>query len=299
MPEVCEVYLTTFYLNQKLKNKSIKSIKKISGRYTKKELPGIDIIKPVMPLKITKIDSKGKFMWFELKDKHKNNVFLLITLGLEGQWSMMDIDHTRIKFKIVDSSNNKYILNFADQRNFGTLKFITTRSELDNKLNMLAPDFLKTNFTNTEFKNRICNYLSTPARHNNKIVTVLMEQSIKTGIGSGIGNYLVAEILYRAKISPHTTIGALYKNSSKIKKLSKTIKYVVKLCYLTNKTRYVQHFKQLLTKNIPDFHKNINIKKDIFIYFVYRQKKDPNGHIVIGEKIIKGRTTYWVPAIQK
>mgnify|MGYP003387426516 CR=1 FL=1 len=39
-------------------------------------------------------------------------------------------------------------------------------------------------------------------------------------------------------------------------------------------------------------------KTDKFSFNVYRQKKDPLGNDVKADDIIKGRTTYWCPAVQ-
>ena len=45
----------------------------------------------------------------------------------------------------------------------------------------------------------------------------------QTAIGSGIGNYLSAEILYRAKISPHKTIAQICRNKKISDRLAKAI----------------------------------------------------------------------------
>lgn len=306
MPEVCEVRLSAIYLNKKLKNNNITSIKVIKGRYLKKDLPGLKSTIKLLPLKVKKVRSKGKFIWFEFKDKNNNTLYLFSTLGLEGRWSFKKINNSNVQFKIKNKLGKIKTLYYADSRNFGTLKFINSKAELDKKLFSLGPDFLQTNFNNRDFKKRIKNYLTTKAKHDKKIVTVLMEQGAKTGIGSGLGNYLVPEILFRAKISPHTKMGDLFKNTQKINKLAHMIKYVVKLCYLTNKTKYVDHFIKFIEKHYDriklglaeNYHNDIDIKKNKFCYLVYRQKKDPKGNDIVGEKIIKGRTTYWSPNIQ-
>ncbi len=48
------------------------------------------------------------------------------------------------------------------------------------------------------------------------------------------------------------------------------------------------------------YHPDIKLGKAKFKFNIYRQNKDPKGNKVKAEKdIIKGRTTYWVPKIQK
>lgn len=307
MPEVCEVCLTSLYLNKKILNKQLISITILGGRYLRHELPGLNIINKILPTTFTNIDSKGKFMWFQLtnknnKDKLTTSVYLLNTLGLEGKWGFVKENNSNIAFTIKDKEGKIYTLYFSDSRNFGTLKFTSNVQDLDNKLDTIGDDFLKTSFTNIQFYNRIKKYLKiSKKRYDVPIIKVLMDQSIKSGLGSGLGNYLAPEILYRAKISPHTKIGRLFNDKQKVYMLAKYIRYVVKLCYLTNKTEYVKHFEKFINKHrntSTNYHPTIKIENNVFNYLVYRQKLDPNGNQVLGENIIKGRTTYWVPAVQ-
>ena len=305
MPEVCEVCLTAMFLKRKLVNKNIISIDILGGRYSRYPLPGLEIGKKMLPIKVNNIDSKGKFLWFELIDDNNNKLYIMNTFGLVGKWGFEKIKHSNIKFTIKSKKNKIYDLYYSDYRNFGTFKITTNKNILTEKLNMLGPDFLKESFTDAEFKNRISQYLKKGRlRSDKKIVVVLMDQK---SLGSGLGNYLVPEILYKAKISPHETIGNIYLNNNKINRLVKAIKYIVKSCYINNNTSYVEHLKQFLKKNkkrvkknnAPDYHKSIKIKNKPFKFKVYREKMDPDGNKVIGENIIKGRTTYWVPSIQK
>ena len=59
----------------------------------------------------------------------------------------------------------------------------------------------------------------------------------QTKIGSGIGNYLAAEILYRAKISPHRLGTDMSEDD--LDNLTFWIKYMVKLAYTDNHAGYV------------------------------------------------------------
>ena len=66
MPEIAEITLTAEILKKYLKNKIILSFDFVTGRYTKHEPEGYNDFLEALPLKIKKIDSRGKFMWFEL-----------------------------------------------------------------------------------------------------------------------------------------------------------------------------------------------------------------------------------------
>jgi formamidopyrimidine-DNA glycosylase len=301
MPEVVEIAITAQYLLSKLKNKEITEFKVLSGRYTHQDLEGEKIIKNNLPIKIKDIDSKGKFMWFELKNQ-KKEIYLMNTFGLTGEWSFEKQKNSRLEIKVDD----KY-LYFTDDRNFGTIIITDEKDDLDKKINKLADDVLKTEFTEEEYLNKFKAYVSkSKTRKNISIVKFLMEQDKTKSIGSGIGNYLSVEILYRAKISPHRQLGDL--SDDEIKEIAYWIKKVTKLCYLSNVTGYMirledyvkPHREKVEKGELPEYHKDIKIKKDEeFEFLVYRQKKDKHGNEVKNDEIIKGRSTYWVPKIQK
>jgi len=315
MPEVVEVLLTALYLNDKLKNRDLTNLKILSGRYSRHELQGKNLIDKNKPLTITNVESKGKFMWFELKDKRNKKYYILNRFGLTGEWTNTIDNNSGIEFEI-DGTDKIY---FSDQRNFGTLAVTNSIQDLNNELDALSPDFLKQSFTNNEFHDRLKKFLYKSGskidktRANKEIIKVLMDQNERTGLGSGLGNYLTVEILYDAKISPHTKVKTIYENKSLSNKLAQSIKYITKKAFLATNIGYFEHLSQSLVDFINDlrkkifnnkehdnnYHKDIIINKtDVFAFSVYRQKTDPHGNKVIGDKIIPGRTTYWSPSIQ-
>lgn len=295
MPEICEVCLTSQYLSLIIGH-DITKIKILGGRYAKKPIKGLTSLK--FPLRISSIHTKGKFMWFVLN--HNNETYYMLnTFGLTGKWSYDNIEYSRIKFTI-HRDTKKYNLYFSDVRNFGAIEFTTNINVLEQKLIKLAPDFLQSPFTDKEFMDTVASLKN----KNKKIVSVLMSQNTRDGIGSGLGNYLVPEILYRAGISPHRPINSL--STTDLININKSIKYHLRLCYMRNTTEYISHMKAFLLmhsdgiKNgkYPDFLDKIKIGKDKLTFKVYRKTVDENGNPVIGESIIPGRTTYWVPNIQ-
>jgi formamidopyrimidine-DNA glycosylase len=109
-----------------------------------------------------------------------------------------------------------------------------------------------------------------------EIVKILMEQEDNNAIGSGIGNYLVAEILYDAKISPHKTLVEIYKNDKLIKSLTKSIKYITKLSYTTSINEYSGQYKEfydyIKEGKYDKFHDDIKLKKNDNFFFKIRWK---------------------------
>lgn len=288
MPEIAEVALTAEILEKYFKNKTLLAFDFISGRYTKKSPEGYDDFMEALPLKVKKINSRGKFLWFELynpKEKTEKSWYIWNTFGLTGLWSLYEPEHARamLAFK------NEEVAFFSDTRNFGTLKFSTDKKALKKKLESLSPDFLK----DDDFDLYKINKYKIP------IVKILMDQK---KIGSGIGNYLVAEILYRAKLSPHRKGNSL--TSDEIDNLEYWIKYVIKLSYVDNHIGYMVNLEEEAQKlKRTNYHPDIKLKEKTFEFLIYHKKEDPFGNKIKAEKIIGSgknkRTTYWVPAVQK
>ena len=298
MPEGPEVIISTQYLNKKLKNKKITNIKVISGRYTHQKLQGINLLKN-KNLSIKKVTSKGKFIWFEIDDIDNNRkLYLMNTLGMTGLWSFDEAKSNRVKITIETKTGKTKELYFTDARNFGTIVITSDKKVLDKRLDKLAPDILRSNITEKQLLKLAEQYIS-KSRANKNVVKVLMNQN---AIVSGIGNYLVAEILYDAKISPYTNMDELSKD--RLKKLVHSMRKITKMAYYDNITGYMVNFKGFMNKHSKDINNGMfpNYLQDIvgkkFRFNVYQQEKDSKGNIVQRDEIVKGRTIHWVPSVQ-
>lgn len=316
MPEVVEVAFTALYLKDRLVGKKITGVEVLGGRYSRHPLQGLVTLKDALPVTILNVESKGKFMYFEVQNSRRKKYYILNTFGLEGNWGFNRKKHSGVSFCL----DNGETLYFTDSRNFGTLVFTAQKDKLIDKLKDIAPDFLKESFTNDEFHQRIKNYIINKkgtinnARKNKKIVQVLMEQKAAKALGSGIGNYLAVEILYDARMSPHKTIYEIYSDKKLSDQLAKSIKYIIKLSFETAENGYMgrltddmDKFVKKLRREIKkdkkhenNYHRRTGLGNHKFDFLVYRQKKDPDGNPIKGERdIIKGRTTYWSPIVQK
>ena len=249
MPELPEVTWMVDRIRRKFKGCLLKRIKVISGRYMNREIKGIDIFKRGI---VDEVENKGKFVYIILH----NGVAIWITLGLSGVLTEHKDKYARIKF---NTDCGYFYLN--DVRNFGTITISSVKS-LERKLNTLGPDPLHDRFSYKEFKER---YLR--QRQNQKIGDVLLKQDLV----SGIGNYLRAEILYRARVSPHC----------KLKDIPESyLKKIYGLIYSVAKESYKHQTKHGL--HTYDFK-------------VYKKRFDPKGKPVIGEPFKNKRTMWWVP----
>ena len=268
MPEGPEVKLVTESLANALHDRQIVSIIYHYGRYTKHGPPdGHDELFAVLPQKITTVSCKGKFIYMTLE----NEWSIWNTLGMTGSWSRKKTKHSRAEI-VLDDLTSVY---FNDVRNFGTLKYVLGRNELQKKLASLGPDMLSEDVDYKSFITRI------RSKNDRFITENLMDQTIV----SGVGNYLKSESLYFAGISPLRICNGI--SDAELCKLNDTIKSVIRQSYKTGgATIYTfQNFEGEKGQYTSRFA-------------VYNQKSDPHGREVKSFTSPEGRTTFWVPEAQ-
>ena len=269
MPEGPEVRKTVDWL-QKFKGKTLKNIGIISGRYgKKKEIPGWQRFD--YPVVLKDVQCKGKFIYFTFSDE-KSDYYMFNTLGMSGMWSNVYGKHARVAFFFADAE----LLYYIDTRNFGTLKVVSSKKELEKKLSSLGPDVLNDSGMDPGLFRR--RFLKKPDK---TITECLMNQSVI----SGVGNYLKAEILYACQISPHRLCRDI---------TDKEYGSLYEACYLLPRLSYKMGGATIATYRDPDGKEGEFSRR----FAVYNQKKDPDGRAVIKEVTKDKRTTHWVPEVQ-
>jgi formamidopyrimidine-DNA glycosylase len=246
-------------------------------------------------------------MYFELQTTAKEEVYLATHMGLTGFWIINPIKQKNYKICMTISDNIQ--LMYKDDSNFGNMN-LYNKDQLEQKLSTISFDIVKSNISDENLFDRFKAYLDNKRIKNVSIVELLMNQH---GVVSGIGNYLMAEILYRAKISPFTGIKNL--TDAQIMELCKCIKYIVKLSYVNNKTGYMTEFDNVylngqyinfidyhrdnIGKLYPMYHENVTLLENEFTLKIYNRKVDDDGNkIEIDKTIQKGRSTYYSPIVQ-
>ena len=281
MPEGPEVKYLVDNLNKKLKNKILKKININGGRYKKHGPPiGFNNFVSKLPLQIESVNCKGKFIYFLFKDSETS---MWNTLGMSGWWIKKQEKHNNLEF-IYD--NNKKIY-FNDMRNFGTFKFCHA-SNLEKKLNTLGADILDEKDQYEMFKKRIDR-----KRNDTFIASAILDQKVS----AGVGNYIRAEALYVAKLSPFRKIKDVSEEELKILwEVCRQIGWYFydedkgkKLKIINGKYKIAAKYKK---------HGPSKYKPGAEYFFVYRQDKDPMGNKVIHEKI-GDRMIHYVKKIQK
>jgi len=275
MPECPEVTLSRDFLRHEILNKKIASIQLYpSGRYRegRKKPNGYDhfmhYLRNYEP-RVQEIDVKGKLLWWKMDV----DLYLAATYGMSGQWRTRPCKHETYSFGFADGSN----IYFEDIRHFGTLSFLN-KQEWEKKLSSLGPDMLNAPPSLDEFKT----LLKKRRRGQKTLPEVLMNQKVI----SGVGNYIKAESLYRAKLSPHRTVDSLSEDD--FKNLYTSIRYVMELAYR-------QGGATIRSFSNPDGKEGYATK----YFLVYRHEKDPLGYPVISEETKDKRTTWWCPEMQK
>lgn len=294
MPEVCEVKILSHYLSTLILNKEIKQIK------IKEKIINLNY-----PLIIKKISTKGKFLWFELIDSTQKKIYILNTFGLVGYWSVQP-NKINVAEMIVKINEEIVTFYYIDILKIGNFEITIDETVLIKKIESLSPDFLQNTYSNNEFNDLFNHFLSKSKKRGEiSIVKFLMNQNKVNSIGSGIGNYLVAEILYHSKISPHRLLKNL--TSDDLNNLNEAIQFITKWSYLHNTSEYTNHINDYINihynqvkKNIfPNYHETTIVPRSPFVFEVYKKTTDKFNNKIIPDIILNNRKTYWCPNIQK
>jgi DNA-formamidopyrimidine glycosylase len=275
MPEGPEVKRTVDFLKSSFSNKeSIVDVEIVSGRYVKhKPFKGFNDLKENLPARIKAVECKGKFIFFIFDDLTS----LWNTLGMSGAWQSYPTKHTRV---IITTSTDQKIY-FNDIRNFGTLKYTYDFDELAKKVNDdLGPDILGEYKSFESFKSFFVEGIKKKPKKT--IAENLMNQKLI----AGVGNYLKAEILYHAEVSPHRLVSSLTETE---------LHALALFTQLIAKKSYQNGGATISTYRNPNGEKGLYNRR----FAVYNQKYDLEGNEVIKEVTKDKRTTHWVPSIQK
>lgn len=296
MPEGPEVRVITDQLNKLFSKITLgcTGIEILGGRFLKKQEPSIIKFNKVLkeskrPAYIKGVYCKGKFIYFELS--HLNlPVYFFSTLGMTGEWSKERNKHSSLALHL-DSVGGSSTLYFNDIRHFGTFK-VGTKKDLEKKLKKLGPDMLSAPCSFDEFKSKIL-----MVGKNKTICQILMDQ----GIFSGIGNYIKCEALYRSGISPHRGCFSFKEGFYPIIEHDSTqfTEQELTLLYTAIQEIMQESYKMQGASLIT--YKTMDGSEGGFQNFlqVYGKEICPKGHRVRRETTADGRTTHWVPEVQK
>jgi formamidopyrimidine-DNA glycosylase len=216
MPELPEVQTTVSGLQKVLPKLSIEDI----WTDWPKMFRGIDFQKTrkiTIGKKIISVKRRAKNILINLEDNHTILIHMKMTGHLlygiyelkNKKWSPSDKDKNmalrdpfnRFIHVVFSLSNNKHLV-FCDTRKFGKVELLQTdKLPHTPPLSHLGPEPLEQSFTEKIFIERL------NRRKKSKIKTVLMDQTVI----SGIGNIYSDEILWRADVHPERRVNTLSK----------------------------------------------------------------------------------------
>jgi len=201
MPEGPEVIIIRNQLKKYYVGKTLQEIKSKSQRFNHIQQQNIN-------LKLIDVKAKGKLLVLCFE----NEKYLVVHFMLTGHFYQQEHNNTRIIFtwdfnrKTQEKTQEKTEkLYYDDARNFGKIEWLN-KKQLDEKLKELGPSVM-TKMTQDKFQ-KLFPQKDPQKDSQTPIATVLHEQKYI----SGIGNYLRAEILYKAKINPLKPISQLTPN---------------------------------------------------------------------------------------
>ena len=187
MPELPEVETVKNGLIKKVLNKKITNCKIIYEgiiAYPQKE----KFIKNITNQTITDIKRRGKFLIFEL-----NNYYLISHLRMEGKYFIKNKEESLNKHDhVIFILDYKEELRYNDTRKFGKMHLVKKDELNKTPISKLGLEPWDESLTKE--------YLKEKLNKKKAIKTLLLDQSIITGIG----NIYADEILFLSKIHPET-----------------------------------------------------------------------------------------------
>ena len=226
-------------------------------------------------LTIGEVKCHGKFIYLRIRGENpvQDQWRVFHTLGMGGGWSVSRKPKKNLCLELVlqsPTTEKIFSIYYYDSRRFGTFKFLEGDEgifALQRKLTKeLGPDLLDQQ-----------NPISLPAfqaRLNARKGTWTVAQALMNqAVVAGIGNYLKAEIMHDARVSPHRTLESL--TDDEIARLH---------------TASLDHINR-------DYQAKINRSAPSYRFTVYGQRRCQDCKKQIKrEKTADKRTTHWCPA---
>lgn len=267
MPEGPEVLKFANSLGEAAPDKNIHSVEILSGRYmrTKPDLSRL------IGARIRGVSARGKLITFLVSDETVDRFGIMSTLGLTGEWLVNPHEkatkHIRIRITLNDGTR----LCFADQRNFGTFK-IAEAAEMRRKLAELGPDIM---WPLEHYKTLVEPLLKERIRRFGTDMNVA-EATLDQRFFAGCGNYIRADAMYLARISPH-------------RKLYRLQDHELYLLWCSMNS---------IAKASMDGYHPITGRPDPFENLCYGRERSVDDHPVYRYEDRNGRTVHWSPSHQ-
>lgn len=298
MPEQPEVARITDQLEFYLINKKVLSITPLRGKFIEEfekydneedeefeEITDKQRFLKDLPLKISDVFYRGKliFIMFEKKGK---KWMMVNSLRMTGSWRLDRDKYSCLKFDLEEKKENGPFditeIYYTDVRTLGVFELIDDEDRFENRINDFNLSFMgRYTITYDQFEKNV------KKCKNSFLVKSLDDQR---SICSGIGNYLMSEILYDAKLHPLIKCNQL--TNKNIKTLYNSCASIIKKSYENG---------GVSVSDYVDLYGEKGKHQDILKVYDPKKKKktDPHGNKIILEKGKHGRTLYYIPGLQR
>lgn len=273
MPELPEVETITNDLKHTVVGETITDF---SSTSPKQIIPSVSLVKKaIVGLKITGVERRAKLLLLVLK----GDKYLGIHFKMTGRVLLRKIGDTQDLYtRAVITLKNKE-LRFCDVRKFGYIRLFKNKKDLERVVeNKLGPEPFSKKFTVSYLEQVL-------ARKNVAIKTVLMDQTII----SGIGNIYANEALFWAGIRPNRIAKSL--KFKEIKSLKENIQKVLKKGIKYRGSSAKDESYRDLFGSLGQYQKH---------FLVYERKGKPchKCQSVIEYQKLNGRGTFFCPKCQ-
>jgi formamidopyrimidine-DNA glycosylase len=200
MPEGPEIHVDSEQLDFFLSNRTMLSVELIGAAF-KNRCDGLEELQGALPLRVTMVRSRGKKLYIFLQAEGKQQWVIVIGYGMTGNMGQTKQKHSHLAFKVSHHSIGFDTFYYSDARRFGTFDASDNPDDLKTYLSETAspvalgyPDekgfepISREQFT-TNIGNCKTSYLASR----------LMDQK---SICSGVGNYILSEVFYEARLDP-------------------------------------------------------------------------------------------------
>jgi formamidopyrimidine-DNA glycosylase len=287
MPEGPEVKTSAECLEEKLHGMDLIDVTmndRAKGPYVRGGgFPGMDKLKKVC-LRNIGFTKRGKKVIMYSRNQNQSHIRIIFGYGMDGRLIYEESKHSGFCFqfgRVIPQDNGvdliivDFELWFHDGRHMGLINATFSEEEYNFVMKHVGPDLMEGEVSYDLFKSIV----TRKTRRNMRLAEFVMEQKYM----SGVGNYVRAECLYRARLSPHRTLGSFSEED-----------LVVLYNSIINTLResYESGGLTLRTYISPD--NRIGTFKKV----IYDNEFDPYGNTIQKFEDKKKRMVHWVPGIQ-
>lgn len=284
MPELPEVETVCRIMRRVLVGQRIASAEVVDDPIVLSGLAPETVQESLVGREVVGVGRRGKFWWLELAQKAGGPGALCGHLGMSGWIRELGAPSGRLRehgkrpfddedgrprfLKLLLAAADGRRIAFTDGRRLGRL-WLAEDPAKDKRIAQLGPDAFESMLTGKEL-------LAAFAKRKAPIKAVLMDQ----GFVSGLGNWLADEILYQARVAPKRLASTLSK--AEVERLRKTTLDVLQTAIDVDAD----------SERFPP---------EWLFHHRWEGRRGPTeigGKLIVREPVA-GRTTAWVPSVQK